>query len=277
MANGEVKLVLRVEGGIADEGVLDLYDAADTIHGLARSVNMVAHSLANDGELKKKNKVTRGVKTVIRPSIKGCFEEQVGIIFEEDFVASVGSSVFSNVFWDYLGWTWSGAVGVEWEPATPYVKALTKNEKYNVLIDEIGDALEIPMRYLHQPIVSDNGVKIFINRPKAGDVLKFDKETLDYVTTREESIETEWIVGNITRYNVLSVFGRLFSDEEGRVISFNFADGENRRVRDLAIKSTQEHEKESQGKMNLLVSKVISAHGKVKRYVLHDILDINGN
>lgn len=273
MSSKEIKLTLRVEGGVADEGVLDIYDAAGTIYGLARSVNMVAHSLANDGEVKKKNKIARGVKTVIHSSIKGCFEEQVGIQFEEKFVNSVGPSVFSNVFWDYLRWTWNGAVGIEWEPTTAYVRALAKRK--DVLIDEISDALETPMQHLHKSIASDSTVKIFINRPKVSDILTFDKETLDYVTTREESTETEYIVGNITRSNVLSVFGRLFSDEEERVVSFSFADGENRRVRDLAIKSMQEHEKESKGKMNLLVSKVINAHGVVKRYIVHDILEIN--
>jgi hypothetical protein len=273
MSGKEIKLMLRVEGGVADEGVLDIYDAAGTIYGLARSVNMVAHSFVNDGEVKKKNKIAKGVKTVIHPSIKGCFEEQVGIEFEEKFVNSIGPSVFSNVFWDYLRWTWSGAIGIDWEPTTAYVKAFAKRK--DVFIDEISDALEIPMQHLHKPIASDKGVKVFINRPKAGDVLEFDKETLDYVTIREESVETEYIVGNITRSNVLSVFGRLFSDEEGRVVSFSFADGDNRRVRDLALKSMQEHEKESKGKMHILVSKIMSAHGVVKRYIVHDILEIH--
>lgn len=273
MSDKEIKLVLRVEGGVADEGVLDIYDAAGTIYGLARSVNMVAHSFANDGEVKKKNKIARGAKTVIRPSIKGCFEEQIGVQFEEKLVNSIGPSVFANVFWDYLQWTWNGAIGVEWEPTTAYVKALAK--KNDVLIDEISDALEKPMQNLHRAIASNNDVKVFINRPKVSDVLQFDKNTLDYVTTRDESTETEYIVGNITRSNVLSVFGRLFSNEEGRVVSFSFANGENRRVRDLAIKSMQEHEKESKGKMNLLVSKVMNAHGVVKRYIIHDILEIH--
>lgn len=273
MSDKEIKLTLRVEGGVADEGVLDIYDAAGTIYGLARGVNMVAHAFANDGEVKKKNKLVRGAKTVIRPSIKGCFEEQIAIQFDEKIVNEVGPTVFANVFWDYLQWTWSGAFGVDWEPKTAYVKALAK--KHDVLIDEISDALEKPMQLMHSSIASNKEVKVFINRPKVRDVFQLDKETLNYVTTRDESTETEYIVGNITRSNVLSIFGRLFSDEERRVVSFSFASGEDRRVRDLAIKSMQEHEKESKGKMNLLVSKVLSAHGVVKRYVVHDILEIH--
>lgn len=39
----EVNLILRLEGGVADEGLLDIYDAANTITGLARAVNLVAH------------------------------------------------------------------------------------------------------------------------------------------------------------------------------------------------------------------------------------------
>lgn len=51
----EVSLILRVEGGVADEGLLDVYDAASTITGLARTVNLVAHAFANDEEVRTKN------------------------------------------------------------------------------------------------------------------------------------------------------------------------------------------------------------------------------
>ena len=74
--------------------------------------------------------------------------------------------------------------------------------------------------------------------------------------------------------NVLSQFGRLFSDEEGRVISFELANPDDKRVRGLALKSMQNHNEGETGKMHLKVTKIVCAQGVVKRYVVHDILEI---
>ncbi|MEB0080446.1 hypothetical protein QN379_00235 [Glaciimonas sp. Gout2] len=272
MSNKDIKLTLRVEGGLADEGVLDIYDAANTIYGLARSVNMVTHSFANNGEIRKKNKTATGSKTVIQSSIKGCFEEQIAIQFDDRVINRVGSSVIANAFWDYLTWVWTGAVGGEWEPTTPYVRSFAKN--HDVHIDEISDALEAPMQLMHKSINSDENVRIFIGRPRVSDVMELNKSTLNYVTTRDELTITEYLVGNVTRFSVLSNFGRVFSDDEGRIISFGLIKDIDRRVVDLAIKSMQEHKKENKGKMMLTVTKVMSAHGVVKRYWVHDINEI---
>lgn len=272
MNEKEISLILRLEGGIADEGLLDVYDAANTIYGLARAVNLVSHSFANEDEVRKKNQSAHGAKAFIHSSRKGCFEEQVDIRFDEVVANKIGRSVISNVFWDYVTWTWSNAVGFDFEPQTPQVKKIAS--KNDLFIYEISDALESPMQLIHRAIAKDRDITIFLNRPRMDDTLKLNHETLDYVTTREEQTETEYIVGNITRVNVLSHFGRLFSDEEGRVVSFELANPDDHRVRGLSLKSMQEHNDGNAGKMHLKVSKIVSAQGVVKRYVIHDILEI---
>lgn len=65
-----------------------------------------------------------------------------------------------------------------------------------------------------------------------------------------------------------------FSDEEGRVVSFELANPDDNRVKGLALKSMQEHNDGNAGKVHLRVSKVVSAQGIVKRYVVHDITEI---
>ncbi|MFC5398379.1 hypothetical protein, partial [Undibacterium jejuense] len=127
---------------------------------------------------------------------------------------------------------------------------------------------------IHKSIVRDKDVKIFLNRPRVGDIISLNSNTLDYVTTRTERTETEYIVGNVTRVNVLSHFGRLFSDEEGRVVSYELANPDDQRVRGLAIKSMKENNDGNDGKVHLKVSKIVSAQGVVKRYIVHDILEI---
>ena len=130
------------------------------------------------------------------------------------------------------------------------------------------------MQYMHKSIAHDKTVKIYLNRPRVGDELTLSAETLDYVSVREEQTDTEYIVGNVTRVNILSHFGRLFSDAESRVISYELKNSDDRRVRGLALKSMQAHNDGNPGKVHLKVSKIVSAQGVVKRYVVHDILEI---
>ncbi|WP_454867603.1 DUF7946 domain-containing protein [Pseudomonas farris] len=268
----EVNLVLRLEGGVADEGLLDIYDAANTITGLARAVNLVAHSFVNNEEVRLKNQSAKGAQAFVHSSRKGCFEEQVDIRFDEKIAKKVGNSVLVGVFWDYLTWVLSNSVGIEVEPSTSYVKKVA--QKNELFIHEIADALESPMLLIHRAIDRDEKVKVFFNRPRVGDALTLGTETLDYVTTREIAAGSEYIVGNVTKVNVLSHFGRLFSDEENKVVSFALAHPDDHRLKGLSLKSMQEHNDGLPGKVHLRVKKIVSAHGVVKRYIVEDILEI---
>lgn len=272
MSDKEVSLIFRIEGGIADDGLLDVYDAANTIYGLARAVNLVSHSFSNNEEVRKKNQSAHGAKAFVHSSKKGCFEEQIDIVFDKKVVQKIGHSVLANTFWDYLNWTWHAAVGFTYEPKTAQVRKIS--EKNDLFIYEIADALESPMQLMHRAIANDSSIRAFLSRPRVGDSLELTSETLGYVSTREEKPSTEYIVGNITKVSVLSQFGRLFSDEEGRVISFEIASPEDNRVRGLALESMRRHNEGESGKMHLRVTKIVSAQGVVKRYMVYDILEI---
>ena len=265
----EVTALVRVEGGMADDGVLDIYDAADMIHGLARSLNIVAHSFANSEEIRVRANSAHGVQTLIHSSKKGCFEEQIDVRFSEKIVRQMGHSVIVNNFWDYLIYSWSAAVGKSANPGSSHLqKLVTVDEDFSYVI---GDALESAMQGVHKPIARESKAKIYLSRPRVGDLLKFDKHTLDYVTTRVEESGKIEIIGNVTRYNVLSDFGRLYSDSEGRTISFKLAHPNDKGMKQQVIQSMQDRVSEKPGKLMFTASKVVSAQGLVKRYIVQDI------
>lgn len=268
MEDKDLSILLRIEGGTADSGVLDIYDAANTMYGMARAVNLVSHAFSNDGKIKKRCDTASGAQAFVHSSIKGCFEEQVDLYFTPKVRNKIGKSVISNVFWDYLTWCWSASNGVIYEPQTPYVKKFMKKDRE--FIYEMADILESPMQYIHKAIRRNNDVNIFISRPRVGDVLKLSSETFNFVTTREESNKKEIIEGNVTRFNVLSDFGRLFSDNENRVVSFEMIKG-TKLMKRLAIDSMKDKISDKDGKLQFKVTKVISGQGIVKRYLVHDI------
>jgi hypothetical protein len=268
-AEKDITALVRVEGGIADEGMLDMYDAASMIHGLARGLNMVAHSFANSEEIRVRASTAQGVQTFIHSSKKGCFEEQIDVRFSKKIVDKMGHSVIANNFWDYLAYSWAAATGRTSDPVSSHLqKVVGRAEDF---MYDIGDALESAMQDIHKPILRDSKAKIFLARPRIGDILELNKSTLDYVTTRTEKTKVFDLTGNVTRYNVLSDFGRLFSDAEGRVISFRLADPDDNDMKQKVVQSMQDHVSGKPGKLRFGVSQVVSSQGQVRRYIVHRI------
>lgn len=265
----EVNAIIRVEGGTADEGTLEIYDAATMIHGIARAVNIVAHAFSKDEEIRVKAHNAHGVKTLLHSSKKGCFEEQIDIVFSNKLASKIGHSVITNNFWDYLNYCWSMSVGVDYTPTSSHLrKILEKDADFGYVV---GDALESAMLELHKPVARDSKVKIFLARPRVGDMLTLNKDTLAFVNTRTENSEILTFTGNVTRFNVLSDFGRLFSNSEQRVVSFKIAEAEHNKMQKLVIQSMKDRVEGKGGKLTFQASQVLSSQGLVKRYVVHSI------
>ena len=270
MDTKDISAVLRIEGGTADDGILDIYDAASTIYGAARAINIVAHSFANNEEVKTRAKAATDVQAFVHSSKKGCFEEQIDIRFGEKTIRKMGHTAIIGNFWDYIAWSWSAAIGKEYLPVTSHLQKIVKRDDEFVYV--IADALETPMQKLHESIARNKDVKIFLARPRVGDLVIFDRDSYDFVTVRDEEKETSYIEGNVTKYNMLSDFGRLYSDVDEKTVSFRLAKTDER-MRALAINSMKNKSDGEDGKIHLKVSRVVSAQGFLKRYIVHDILE----
>lgn len=269
----DIVAILRIEGDTADEGKIDIYDAADTILGLARTVNIVTHALSNDEKIKTKASTAKGAKTFIHSSKKGCFEEQIDILFNAKTTKKIGHSVLPKVFWDYFNLCCYSAIGEEYTPSTPHVIKAIQNEPD--FIYEIADALESPLQKLHKTISRSKDVQIFINRPHVGDQITFTKESLDYVTTREEKNDTEYILGNATKFNVITGFGRIYSDEDKKTVSFSLNDLEDTRVKNLILWSMKNRVNNESDKLHFKVTKIVSSNNIVKKYIIYDALKVS--
>lgn len=259
---------IEVEGGTADKGLLDIHDAAHMTLGLARAVNIVAHGFANNDESRTRAKTATGSQTFIRAAQKGCFEEQIEVHFFPQTIAKIGASVIVKNFWDYLEFCWSHAVGREYKAATPFVTNRSDQETGEIF--ELGDALETPMQELHAPITRDENMKISLIRQRIGNVLTLNRETHDYVFVREIESNKLNVSANVTKFNMLSGFGRFYSDVDQRVMSFGLVDPNDQEMQSLMINSMKERiDGKSDGKLTMVVTRTVSAQGVPKKYTVH--------
>jgi hypothetical protein len=266
-----VTAILRIEGGYADEGLIDIHDAGEMITGLARSMNIIAHALGNDNEVRQRASSATGAKTYIRASTKGCFEEHIEVHFDQSVLDKIGASVVTNHFWSYLVWSWGHTIGNTPGDLPPFITRIADLD-YPVL-DELSEVLEGSLLSVHAPLVTDSGCTIFIGRPRIGDILSFNSDSLAFLKNQTEDRSYSYIKANVTKFNILSGYGRIYSDQDGTTVAFKLENKDDQRTRDLVIKSMARRSEGNAGKMRFKVIATRGVHGNVKKYKVFDVLE----
>ena len=266
-----IPIKISYHHGDAERGQLDMYDAGVSLQGFARALSITGHALLNDGEIRKKGNRIEGGQLLISPPRRGSFEEIVTfVITNQD---AIGASIAASAFYDLLKWTWSRTLDLAYEPKTPHVRKL--EERIEPFIGEMEEALESPLEQAHRPIRQNNEMIVSLKRARAGEIIKLDKETLASVSLHTEP-DLSSIKGNVTRYNILSGFGRLYDDQLDRTVSFKIEDDVPTTQKQWLTWSLHYAQTDHGGKIVFDVKRVLSAKGVVKRYLVYGIYQDEG-
>ncbi len=267
------QIIIQYEGQSSDAGRLDLFDAVESLHGFTRVLNRISHAFANNDDARSKVPKPANVNTYITGAKKGCFETLLEVEFSDKVSEEIGSSVVVNNFWDYFTYIFSLGIGVNYDPTSSFLRNKIDHDEGHFYA--MATALEGYLKEVHRPIKLNGANKIEIIRPRVGSALVMDHATLDYVgSTIRSSIQEYWI-GNVTKYNILTGYGRAYIDEFGRTVPFNLL-GFNEAAppgHTSAASSMVEGAHEiGSGKRSFYGYKVSNAAGIVKRLL---ILTIN--
>lgn len=265
--NKSLDIVIRYDGHTADNGQLNLFQAAESLSGTARVINVIVHAFSNDGEIRERLTVPEGADTYLSAARKGCFEETITVVFDSSTVEKIKPSVIVGNFWDFLTASISAAIGRDYDPDTPMVKKIVdKNETF---FEEIAEELENALMHLHRPIKSKGAETITLYRPKVGDAVTLDKASLSHVSVRDQESELSYWRGNVTKYNSLTGYGRAYLDELGGTIPFKIDRfKENVSARRAATASMNEREHEEGGKRRIGAYAVRNSLGNLKRITI---------
>jgi hypothetical protein len=261
---------ISYHNGDATNGRLDMYDASVSLQGFAKALSITTHALLNDGEIRKKGNRIEGAKLYISPPKKGSFEEILTLVITNK--EAIGASIAAAAFYDLIKWTWSNTLDLVYEPQTAHVRKL--EERIEPFIGEMEEALEAPLEQAHRPIKQCEDMVIVLNRPRVGEIIQMDAETLKSVSLKTENDITSGIIGNVTRYNILSGFGRFYDDNLDRTVSFKIQDDVTSMQKQLLTWSMHHAQAGSGGKLKFDVRRVLSAKGVIKRYLVHNIVQI---
>lgn len=266
-----IPIKISYHHGDAENGMLDMYDASVSLQGFARALSITGHALLNDGEIRRKGNRIEGGRLLISPPRRGSFEELITFVITNK--EAIGASIAAGAFYDLLKWTWSRTLDLAYKPQTPHVRKL--EDRIEPFIGEMEEALESPLEQAHRPIRQNEDMVVSVRRARAGEIIRLDQDTLASVSLHTDENIVQ-IVGNVTRYNILSGFGRLYDDNLEKTVSFKILDDVPTTQKQLLTWSLHYAQTDHGGKVVFHVKRVISAKGVAKRYLVHGISQVKG-
>lgn len=256
----ELRLKFHYEHGAANEGRLEIYDAAVALRGIARATSIVTHAYLN-GEIRTRAEAATGAKIYIDTPKRGSFLYEATIW--------TAGALTSGVFYDFIKYAFNEAVG-KISQADQNSKALDK--RIEPTIGELPMVLESALEEVHRPIRQDGKIVLTVARPRGEELAVFDAESLLYLKPSTVPAPHE-ISGNVTKYNSLTGWGKFFDLIEKRTISFTIDLGSSERTRSLITWSLHENNLRRPGLLYLSANAVVSPTGTIKRYIVHQVSD----
>ncbi|MGP9768153.1 DUF7946 domain-containing protein [Halomonas sp. AOP13-D3-9] len=253
------------EGGMYDEGLSDLYDGSKSLNGFSRAISIVAHVLVNE-EVIYKATAMKGIVIYRKASRKGSFVE----IFEAyPLATAVASGITANVFYDMLKYSFNIAAGKNAEPETKRVRQLLKRKE--PIIGQLHEALEEPLKEMHRPIKKNEEVTIDVGSSRKK-LVHFDKHTCEYLFNDVVSDLQEGIVGNVTKYNTLTGYGRMYVDSMSKTYSFKIDEFLSSPEKYLITWSLDEaYDNRGGGKLSLDIRSIETVDGVIKRIIVYKV------
>lgn len=271
----EHRIRISYTGGLAEHHALPGYDGATSIDGITRALHIIVHAYMT-GEVVSRATALRNASIIIKPPRQGSFVFDIIAILEaypSTTAAAIGLG--GPVFYDFVKTALRRAVGKQdAEPETAHLRNLYLRKEPPPLklppadLDELSEHLEGSLQDAHRPIGDDGAIStITVGSPRTA-LVSMNRETKDWVSTREEAVGVEVFRGNVTRYNAISRNARAYIDQLGCVVPVR-PNGDFPSA-DLAFLTWSLHGSNigRPSKLDLHARRVSSASGRVKRLLL---------
>jgi len=256
----EYRFKFIYSGGDAENNRLDLYDGAVSLQGIARSLAITTHAFIS-GEVRTHGESAPGASFFLNPPRRGSFILEATVWITE--------TVAAGLFYDFVSYTFKEAVGLE-NGADDQRRSL--RERIEPTIVELSEVLENPLSSVHRPIQQNTDMTLMVARPRGQELVTFDAETGKALLPTVEQL-SDPVVGNVTRYNTISRWGRFFDRSEGRVISFFLEARVTEHERSLITWSLHEANLNREGTLYLNATAIVTPSRVIKRYNVTGVLD----
>ncbi len=231
-----MKFSLNYYGGMADEHLLDFYDASRAMMGFERTLALTAHLVIND-EIITQVTSLKGARVLLAPMEAGSLRIPAYVVAGATAIYSLGSLEQDNPIGHLMYSAYDAMVhaalgtGLNYDkplrehiqaPQAPIKQFLPNDPKIQALVEKC----EAPLAEMHRPITKSEtarsaeiveGRGVRMPRPIGPPLTS---ETYDILRYAERDLKPSMIFGKVASYNLNSFKGRMFCMHEQRLISF---------------------------------------------------------
>lgn len=275
---------LTFEGGLADQGYIDFYDAARALAGFQRSLALTAHLVIN-GEIITQAPYANGFTILLPPFREGSWKSRaklvigstiaLGSVGKDSPVGQIVTSIYSYALEETMGFP----VDYNQTLQSQYRKHLHGLDISESKIDSLCEKIENSIADMHRPIVisktANNGFITRCDYDKVNVGPHMSQITYDYVRQTIREDEEIIVAGYVTSYNVNTYRGRLYSIEEKRPIPFELDEtARSRKNVGLLTRSQHNHGQKPfspEALVEITCIRMVSVTDKTKRFIVGSV------
>lgn len=270
MADGDL-FTVKFTGGIAAQGRIPAYEAAQSLYGISRSIIIIAN-YAEEGRVRRKEFNNKSFQLNLIATRQGSFETLFEFISNPLVMAAfgaVGLKVTSDLISDFIKSILKRSVG---QSAEPSIENLEDRGKLNSGdLQALVEAIEPAMRETHR-IINNGASKIVLIHGNNNNVI-FNNDTKEYVNSSklDRTIRTKMF--SIASLNANSGNGRAYDYDELRTVPFQLADDVDRKTIASILRSISNYSYHRLGDdlksaVALKYRAVLSTDGRVKKLLV---------
>lgn len=286
-----VSISLSYEGGLSDNNVIDLYDAARGLAGFQRSLALTIH-LAINGEIITQAPSLKGANILVTTPEAGSWKVNAKILLSTATLATIGGALIApkdtvggHLMFSLYDYVVNSALGfdIDYDKSlrVQYEEHLDKKKITAEKLDSLIEKTESSIADIHRPIVGSKTAN-FANlqafpeysRPfQIGPLLS--GETYEYLSHGYMDKLESNIVGKVASFNLSTYKGRIFIFEEQRPIPFELH--QHSRINSNVVAITTSLRLNSinrdgwDGSVELVGRKSYSANGRLKSIIVTSV------
>lgn len=278
-----IEFELKFDGGLADQGLIEFYDAARALAGFQRSLALTTH-LAINGEIITQAPYAKGFQIFVPPFQEGSWKTRAMIAVgaavtltsagKDSPLGHVVTSIYDAVLYNTMGFH------------ADYDKTLqqlySENNQSSISpekLDSLCEKVENSIADMHRPIViSETAKRAQVERCGAqGGAIGplMSSITYEYVKQTRREDEESFVDGFVSSYNINTFTGRVYSEHDGRPIPFELEEAaRNRRIVGMLTRSQHINGQtrfDPAARVRLHCNKLISPNGKIKRLSVNSV------
>lgn len=265
----QFNFTLKYDNGLKEFNGLDHYYGAQSLFGMSQIMLICFNAFFNK-EIITQATSAKGFRIVMGVSKKGSWEQALQLVVTDPQVITYVEELGKSALYDLIKWSLLTGVGGKY--VLSHRKSRKRVRELEREKEDLHEKLDEALKRAHAPI-KHQGLSLQIMSGRTV-LATYDDMSLQYLETEVYDEETHRVAVAISRFNARTGTGRLIFEIDSASIPFIPTDKLTKTQSAILADSLAQTARGVFSPVDLIVSKITDANGRIKRYRLHRVLGI---